>query len=56
MRSPGLFDPENKDSLEQAVFGIDPTEEEIIRQMTEQKYSPADNRNTKMQQFESETT
>ena len=42
MKDPALFDPENKNKLEQEVFGMDPTEEEIIQRMTEQKYSPAE--------------
>ena len=42
MRDPSDFSEEHQKQLEQEVFGIDPTEEDIIEKMTEQKYSPAD--------------
>ena len=42
MRNPKDFSEEHQKQLEEEVFGIDPTEEDIIEKMTEQKYSPAD--------------
>ena len=42
MRDPAQFSAELQEKLEGEVFGIDPSEEDIIEKMTEQKYSPAD--------------
>ena len=42
MRDPDTLEEKSKNQLEHEVFGIDPTEEDIIQRMTEQKYSPAD--------------
>ena len=42
MRDPDQLAQDNQKHLEEEVFGIDPTEEDIIEKMTEQKYSPAD--------------
>ena len=42
MRNPSEFSEDQQKQLEHEVFGVDPTEEDIIEKMTEQKYSPAD--------------
>ena len=42
MRDPETLDDSTMTKVENEVFGIDPTEEDIIQRMTEEKYSPAD--------------